>query len=140
MGFWLLCAILTAENVHHALKPMSFLKLINTTKLGGDTCAMNRSVGTAQLLRLTEAGRAPVSFILDGRPANALEGDTVLTAILTQFGSLRYNEFSGLPRAGFCLMGACQDCWVCDDEGAPIRACSTFIAEGMVLSTGQGAA
>ena len=37
----------------------------------------------AQLVRLAERDRAAVSFTLDGRPATALEGDTVLTAVLT---------------------------------------------------------
>lgn len=75
--------------------------------------------------------------MLDGRPAIALEGDTVLTAILTQTASLRVNEFSGSPRAGFCLMGACQDCWVATEGGERFPACSTFIEGGMRLVTGS---
>ena len=93
------------------------------------------SVGAAQPLlhRIAETQRAPVPFTLDGRPVQALEGDTVLTAVLTQGAQLRRNEFSGEPRAGFCMMGACQDCWIATAEGARLRACSTFIAPGMAL-------
>lgn len=93
------------------------------------------SLFTAQplLRRAAETQRAPVSFTLDGRPVQALEGDTVLTAVLTQGAQLRRNEFSGEPRAGFCLMGACQDCWIATADGARLRACSTFIAPGMAL-------
>lgn len=93
------------------------------------------SLGTAQplLRRVAETQRAPVSFTLDGRPVQALEGDTVLTAVLTQGAQLRRNEFSGEPRAGFCLMGACQDCWIATADGARLRACSTFIVPGMAL-------
>jgi len=93
------------------------------------------SLGAAQplLRRVAETQRAPVSFTLDGRPLQALEGDTVLTAVLTQSAQLRRNEFSGEPRAGFCLMGACQDCWIVTADGARLRACSTFIAPGMAL-------
>ena len=93
------------------------------------------SLGAAQplLRRVAETQRAPVSFTLDGRPLQALEGDTVLTAVLTQSAQLRRNEFSGEPRAGFCLMGACQDCWIVTANGARLRACSTFIAPGMAL-------
>jgi predicted molibdopterin-dependent oxidoreductase YjgC len=91
----------------------------------------------AQLVRLAEGDRAAVSFTLDGRPATALEGDTVLTAVLTNTASLRRNEFSGQPRAGFCMMGACQDCWIATDSGERLRACSTFIRAGMQLRSGQ---
>lgn len=89
----------------------------------------------AQLVRLAEADRAPVSFFLDGAPVRALEGDTVLTAILTQRHALRRSDFSGEPRAGFCLIGACQDCWVRTEDGQRLRACSTRIESGMRVLT-----
>lgn len=87
----------------------------------------------AQLVRLAETGRAPISFTLDGAPCRALEGDTVLTAILTQRRALRASDFSGEPRAGFCLIGACQDCWIRTEDGQPLRACSTTLQAGMRL-------
>jgi hypothetical protein len=92
------------------------------------------------LHRVAETGRAAVAFTLDGRPASALAGDTVLTAVLTQCGWLRRNEFSGAPRAGFCMMGACQDCWILTADGGRLRACSTFIEPGMALLTDEDAA
>ena len=88
------------------------------------------------LHRVAESGRAAVPFTLDGQAASALEGDTVLTAVLTHCGQLRRNEFSGEARAGFCMMGACQDCWVQAANGERFRACSTFIAAGMDVCTG----
>ena len=94
----------------------------------------------AQLQRLKEQGRVPVAFVLNGQPAQALQGDTVLTAVLTQSTQLRTNEFAGTPRAGFCMMGACQDCWVQTDSGERLRACSTFIRPGMALRTGAATA
>lgn len=94
----------------------------------------------AQLVRVAEHERAPVAFTLDGEPALALEGDTVLTAVLTCAGHLRHNEFSGQPRAGFCMMGACQDCWIATADGERLRACSSFIRAGMQLVTGSGSA
>jgi predicted molibdopterin-dependent oxidoreductase YjgC len=90
----------------------------------------------ALLKRLTETDRAPVAFTLDGQPRTAFAGDTVLTAVLTQAAQLRRSEFSGEPRAGFCLMGACQDCWMTTESGERLRACGTFIEEGMRLVTG----
>ncbi|QRF57388.1 (2Fe-2S)-binding protein [Variovorax paradoxus] len=94
----------------------------------------------ALLHRVAETGRATVPFTLDGAPASALAGDTVLTAVLTQAAQLRRNEFSDAPRAGFCMMGACQDCWISTAEGERLRACSTFIAPGMALVTGRSEA
>ena len=99
---------------------------------------MSPATRQALLHRVAETGRAAVPFTLDGRPASALAGDTVLTAVLTQGSQLRRNEFSDTPRAGFCMMGACQDCWVSTAEGERLRACSTFIAAGMALVTGRG--
>jgi predicted molibdopterin-dependent oxidoreductase YjgC len=92
--------------------------------------------GAALLHRVAESGRKPVGFVLNGRALTALAGDTVLTAVLTHSAQLRFSEFSGEPRAGFCLMGACQDCWVATESGQRLRACGTFIEEGMRLVTG----
>jgi hypothetical protein len=86
-----------------------------------------------QLRRLGEGDRARVGFFLDGEPRGALAGDTVLTAMLLHGARLRTSEFSGQPRAGFCLMGACQDCWVATESGERLRACSTPLREGMRL-------
>ncbi|MNV79456.1 Hydrogen cyanide synthase subunit HcnA [compost metagenome] len=91
------------------------------------------------LHRVAEKERTPVPFVLDGEPATALEGDTVLTAILTHRAQLRRNEFSHEPRAGFCLMGACQDCWVQTATGERLRSCATFVTAGMQLITGEPA-
>ena len=90
------------------------------------------------LRRVAETTRPAVSFVLDGQPATALEGDTVLTAILTHSAQLRRNEFSHEPRAGFCMMGACQDCWVTlggADAGRKVRACSTLLQPQMAVCT-----
>ena len=91
------------------------------------------------LHRVAEKDRVRVPFMLDGEPATALEGDTVLTAILTHRAQLRRNEFSHEPRAGFCLMGACQDCWVMTATGERLRSCATFVTPGMQLTTGEPA-
>ena len=66
----------------------------------------------ALLKRLAEGDRPALDFTLDGTPATGLLGDTLLTAVLTCSEHLRGSDFSAQPRAGFCLMGACQDCWV----------------------------
>jgi predicted molibdopterin-dependent oxidoreductase YjgC len=88
-----------------------------------------------QFIRLAETDRTQLAYELDGEPATALAGDTVMTAILTRRGHLRRSEFGDGPRAGFCLMGACQDCWVALGDGQRVRACSTLISAGLVVRT-----
>ena len=90
--------------------------------------------------RLTETQRERVMFTLDGQALDALAGDTILTAVLTHRATLRHTEFSGEARAGFCLMGACQDCWVSTETGERYQACCTFIRPGLRLLTQPQAA
>jgi hypothetical protein len=89
----------------------------------------------ALLKRLAERDREVLPFTLDGQPASGMQGDTLLTAVLTGGDYLRGSDFSAEPRAGFCLMGACQDCWIWREDGGRLRGCSTLIAEGMQLRT-----
>ncbi len=89
---------------------------------------------TPLLTRLAEGGQT-IDFTLDGQPAQARAGDTVLTAVLTQAERLRHTVRGHAPRAGFCLMSACQDCLVATEDGQRLRGCSTFIEPGMRLLT-----
>jgi predicted molibdopterin-dependent oxidoreductase YjgC len=98
------------------------------------------SIQAPQLTRLKETSRDPVAFMLDGRSVQALNGDTVLTAILTHQAHLRLTDSSLKPRAGFCLMGACQDCWITLETGERLRACTTIIEAGMRIVTSQSTA
>lgn len=88
---------------------------------------------TGRIIRLAEQGRRQVTILLDGAEHRALEGDTVLTAILLTRHIVRQSEFGPEGRAGFCLMGACQDCWVWREDGGRLRACSTLVEDGMEL-------
>jgi predicted molibdopterin-dependent oxidoreductase YjgC len=89
------------------------------------------------LLRVAGAAdTAPLAFTLDGVPCSGRAGDTVLTAVLSQGSRLRFAEVSGSPRAGFCMMGACQDCWMVLADGRRVRACTTPLEAGMQLLTG----
>jgi len=90
---------------------------------------------TGRLRRLAETARAPVTIRVDGVPVTALAGDTVLVAVLAAGRVLRQADFGGGDRAGFCLMGACQDCWMWTAAGERLRACTTPVAAGMDLAT-----
>ena len=88
--------------------------------------------------RLSETQRPALAFTLDGQPATGLLGDTLLTAMLTCAEHLRGSDFSAERRAGFCLMGACQDCWVRLADGRRVRACSTLLDAGEAISRDPG--
>ena len=87
------------------------------------------------ITRLQPPERRRLAFTLDGRPCDGFDGDTVLTAVLALGERLRMSEFGGAPRAGFCGMGACQDCWMDCADGRRLRACSTPLEAGMKLLT-----
>lgn len=97
--------------------------------------AVSASPFTPQFRRRYRLDAQPISFSLDGVSFEGRRGDTVLTAILSVQGKLRHTEFTGEPRAGFCLIGACQDCHVMTVEGYKLRACTTLLEEGMSFVT-----
>ncbi|NKJ45610.1 NAD(FAD)-dependent dehydrogenase [Burkholderia sp. SG-MS1] len=86
-------------------------------------------------VRLDERQRAPVNLTVDGNRITALEGDTLLVALRVNGRALRQSEFGDGPRAGFCLMGACQDCWVTLGDGRRVRACTTVAQDDMEVLT-----
>ncbi|MDB6051731.1 MAG: hypothetical protein JWR17_4477 [Pseudomonas sp.] len=88
--------------------------------------------------RLVEQDRPVLAFTLDGQSASGLQGDTLLTAVLTCAEYVRGSDFRAEPRAGFCMMGACQDCWVRLGDGRRVRACSTLLEAGQNISREPG--
>lgn len=92
---------------------------------------------SGRFVRLGERDRATINLLVDGAPVSALQGDTLMVALLTQGTSLRQSEFDSGRRAGFCLMGACQDCWVWTRSGERLRACSNEAREGLDIVTTQ---
>lgn len=89
-----------------------------------------------QFHRIERLDRGRISCTLDGECVEALEGDTVLVALMTNRRQLRRFEFGDSWRSGFCLMGACQDCWLRLADGKPVRACTTLLEAGMAFVTG----
>ena len=90
---------------------------------------------SGRFVRLGEFDRASLEFSIDGSSASGLEGDTLLVAVLHRTDRLRLSEFGDGPRSGFCLMGACQDCWMWTEEGERLRACTTPLKQGMRVLT-----
>ncbi|MBS7460689.1 (2Fe-2S)-binding protein [Pseudomonas syringae] len=90
-----------------------------------------------RFVRLGERDRPVVSLMVDGAPIEALQGDTLMVALLTRKATLRQSEFDPGRRAGFCLMGACQDCWVWTRSRERLRACSNEVRDGLDIVTTQ---
>lgn len=91
------------------------------------------------LVRRAAALGAPVTITIDGRRVQARAGESLLLAVLSHAPWLRLHEVTGRPRAGFCLMGACQDCIILAEDGSRLRACTTPVQDGMAVRTVPGA-
>ncbi len=85
------------------------------------------------LRRAVERRSADVPITIDGAPCTAKAGDLLITAVLLHRTSLRRFEFGPGERAGFCWMGACQDCWVSLADGRRVRACTTAVEPNMAV-------
>ena len=83
--------------------------------------------------RLVPRDGAAIPFTIDGEPVEARAGDLLLTAILLHRSALRRFEFGDAARAGFCLMAACQDCWVALADGRRVRSCTTLVEPDMAV-------
>ncbi|CAN5330571.1 (2Fe-2S)-binding protein [soil metagenome] len=90
-----------------------------------------------KMVRVRDAVRPCITLALDHVEITAQQGDTLLTALLAGgAGSLRRSEFGDGDRAGFCLMGVCQDCWVSVIGMGRVRACATQAVQGMEVTRG----
>jgi len=85
--------------------------------------------------RLTVAHDEIIGITVDGCSYEARLGETVLTALRMANGHVHSFEFYPEKRAGFCLMSACQDCWLWHEDGRRLRACTTRAEDGMTLVT-----
>lgn len=99
---------------------------------------MNETANDAPFPR--RAFRAPsghaVAIELDGERIEAVEGETLLAALMAARGwVLRCTDQRGAPRGMFCGMGACMDCLVHLAGEGLVRACATFVRAGMVCRT-----
>ena len=83
-----------------------------------------------------------LSFVVDGRPVTAFEGETLASAMIEGNARVFRLDSSGKPRGLFCNMGVCSECLVdVASDGLPtrrVRACITAAAAGMIVSTGSG--
>jgi len=85
-----------------------------------------------------ERGRT-ISMVLDGRPLEAFEGESVAAALFASgTRTTRWTARTGEPRGYFCGMGICQDCLVTIDGVPNVRACMTLVRSGLRIETQRG--
>jgi len=90
--------------------------------------------------RRSTTGRAAVSIQVDGAAVQAVEGETVATALLASGRpAFAASGKTGNRLAPWCLMGVCFGC-LCEVDGrAQVQACLTPVRDGMAVRTRPGA-
>ena len=91
--------------------------------------------GATRAKRLDSTDRPSVQVFIDGAAVQAQAGDTVLTAILLHGGQTGSDPFTQVRQAGFCLMGACQSCWIRLADNRRARACELEVEDGLTVFT-----
>jgi predicted molibdopterin-dependent oxidoreductase YjgC len=81
-----------------------------------------------------------LNVTVDGQLVEAYVGETV-AAVLLAAGYLQYRHTSQdhTPKNYFCGMGVCFNCLVSINGIPNLRACVTFVNDGMVIETGREA-
>lgn len=79
-----------------------------------------------------ETGReSRVTIRFKGRPVDAVEGQSVASALAAAgFWPTRYAP-SGAPRFAYCMMGVCFECLVSIDGMPDRQSCLVPVREGM---------
>ncbi len=89
--------------------------------------------------RLDNKPEKRVNITIDGRPFEAVAGETVAAAVLVSgMGYSRTTPVSDTPRAPYCLMGVCYECLMVIDGQPNRRACREYVVEGMRIERQHG--
>ena len=78
----------------------------------------------------------PITFVYNGKQLSGFAGDTVGSALAaagvqTISRSFKYHR----PRGLLCVAGRCPNCMVTVDGAPNVRACTTPVADGMVVGS-----
>jgi predicted molibdopterin-dependent oxidoreductase YjgC len=75
-----------------------------------------------------------VKLLLDGKPINAYEGESIAAALLAAgIRRFRATAVTGEPRGPYCGMGVCFECLMEVDGQPNVRTCQTAVRDGMRL-------
>ncbi|UYQ76552.1 (2Fe-2S)-binding protein [Glutamicibacter sp. JL.03c] len=78
----------------------------------------------------------PVDFVFNDQPYTAIEGDSVVSALLANdIRALRRTRGTGQQRGVYCGIGHCYECRLTVDGDPGVRACLTPVADGMILAS-----
>jgi len=89
--------------------------------------------------RLPEAAGKTISLTIDGKSAQARDGDTVAAALLAAgIDHCRTTPVSGAKRAPYCMMGVCFECLVTIDGVGNRQGCLVAVREGMRVELQRG--
>ena len=78
-------------------------------------------------------------LVVDGRPVEAREGDSVAAALLAAgVAAFRATPVTGAPRGPYCMIGACFDCLVAVDGEPNRQACMIRVRDRMRIERQQG--
>ncbi len=82
--------------------------------------------------------KSEVSIIVDGKRVSAFQGESLLAVLIVSgLKSFRKSSVLAEPRGGLCGMGVCYDCLVTVDGVPNIKACMTFVEDGMEVKTDE---
>ena len=78
--------------------------------------------------------RPTVGITVDGRPLEALAGETLAAALWANgIITLGHNQQTGAPRGMYCGIGHCYECRVTVDGVPDVRSCLVPVREGMCV-------
>ncbi len=82
---------------------------------------------------------ASVPVVVNGAAVSVPAGSTAAAAMLLGgAGHTRSSALSGEPRAPYCMMGACFECWMEIDGEANQQGCMVIVREGMRIDRQMG--
>lgn len=90
------------------------------------------------ILGKAELGK-PITLIVDGRPVQAYEGDTIAAALMAVgIKVFHRTEKRDDPRGVYCAIGRCTDCLMTVNGRPNVRTCITPAVDGMMIETQMG--
>ncbi len=77
-----------------------------------------------------------IPVIINGKNVSAFEGELVSTVLLAEgIRTLHLNPLNQRESGLYCMMGFCYQCLVTVDGVKNMRACQTYIHDGMEIET-----
>ncbi|HPE69392.1 MAG TPA: (2Fe-2S)-binding protein [Thermotogota bacterium] len=87
---------------------------------------------------LTFERGARITFLFDGQPVEAYEGETIVAALhAAGIWKLSESPAKHRPRGLFCAIGHCSSCLMTVDGVPNVRTCVTRARQGMVVVSQQ---